>query len=130
MITIYLSSSKSRIKSFAHKKRDKSKARLQKVSIFLVKNRGNTFGKNYLQIKYLYKLIHFMRGIPLIYNPGQNIMDTFEYSEFFSKILKMLLLFAPFSPKQCWECSGILGRPTSAKKTASDLKQPTHSNKS
>ena len=35
----------------------------------------------------------------VIYNPGHNIMGTFEFSGFLGKILKMLLLFAPFSPK-------------------------------
>ena len=33
------------------------------------------------------------------YNPGHDIMGTFEFSGFLGKILKMLLLFAPFSPK-------------------------------
>ena len=61
-------------------------------------------------------------------NHGHNIIDTFEFSAFLGTIMKMLLLFAPFSPNQCWERSGILGRPTSAKKTASDLKQPKDSN--
>ena len=64
------------------------------------------------------------------YNPGRNIMDTFEFSVFFlEKYWKCYSCLPSSLTNQYLECSGILGRPTSAKKTAADLKQPTDLNK-
>ena len=70
--------------------------------------------------------IYHTRAVNITTIPDMILWALLNLVFFYEKYWKCYFCLPPFPPNQCWECSRIPGGPTNAKKTASDLIQPTN----